>query len=270
MTQDIMKVEYNGTGQQDNHMQFYWYFVLGTLLFTAGFVDAIAGGGGLISLPAYLIVGLPPHSAIATNKLSSACGTSVAAWRYVRGRKVILKCAVPAAAGALIGSPIGARFALLTDEHALKIILIAVLPVIALFVIFKRNFGEKSREPRIPSYAYAGISLATGLILGAYDGFFGPGASTFLVFAFTALLGQDLISATGNAKIVNLASNVAALATFLLSGTVLVATGLFGAVFNVLGNWLGSGLALSKGPKIVRPIFVAVLALLLAKIVIGF
>jgi uncharacterized membrane protein YfcA len=251
-------------------MQFYWYIVLGVLLFIAGFVDAIAGGGGLISLPAYLIIGLPPHNALATNKLSSTCGTPVAVLRYVKSKKVILKCAVPAAAGALIGSPIGARLALVTSEQALKIILIAVLPVIAGIVIFKRNFGEKSRELKIAPIAYTAISLAIGLVLGLYDGFFGPGVGTFLVFAFTTILGQDLILATGNTKIVNLSSNVAALVTFLLSGTVWVGIGLFGAVFNVMGNWLGSGLALSKGPKIVKPVFVAVLALLLAKVIIGF
>jgi uncharacterized protein len=251
-------------------MQFYWYIVLGVLLFAAGFVDAIAGGGGLISLPAYLIVGVPPHAAIATNKFSSTFGTLTATWRYIKEKKVLLKCALPAALGALIGSPIGARIALVTDEQILKYILIGVLPVIAGIMIFKRNFGEKTKEHSLAPLAYAAVSFATGLFLGLYDGFFGPGTGTFLVFAFTAILGQDLISASGNAKVVNLASNVAALITFLLSGAVLIPLGLFGAAFNVLGGWLGSGLALKKGAAVIKPIFVAVLALLLAKIIVGF
>lgn len=248
-------------------MEFHWYVVICIMLFGAGFVDSIAGGGGLISLPAYLIAGIPPHIAIGTNKLSSTLGTLVATLRFIREKKVILKCAVPATIGALAGSPIGARIALVTDENVLKIILLAILPIIALFIIFKKSFGENDRELKIKPYMYSIISLLIGLTIGMYDGFFGPGTGTFLILAFTVLLGQNLISASSNAKIVNLSSNVAALVTFLFSGKVWILLGLLGAVFNILGNWLGSGLAIAKGAKIIKPIFIVVICLLLVKVI---
>lgn len=248
-------------------MEFHWYVVICIMLFIAGFVDSIAGGGGLISLPAYLIAGVPPHIAIGTNKLSSTLGTLAATWRFIKEKKVILKCAVPATIGALVGSPIGARIALITDENILKVILVVILPVLALFIIFKKSFGEKERELKISPVVYSISSLAIGLIIGFYDGFFGPGTGTFLILAFTAILGQNLINASSNAKIVNLSSNIAALVTFLISGKVWLLLGAIGAVFNVLGNWLGSGLAIAKGAKIIKPIFIVVICLLLVKII---
>lgn len=248
-------------------MQFYWYIVIAVLLFLAGFVDSIAGGGGLISLPAYLIAGLPAHAAIATNKLSSSFGTIAAAWRYIRKKKVVLKCAIPAAIGALIGSPIGARLALLTDERVLRIILVVILPIIASVILFKKDFGERERQTNMKPWVYAALSFFIGFFMGGYDGFFGPGTGTFLILLFTTLLGQDLINASGNTKIVNLTSNIAALVTFLISGTVWITLGLVGAAFNFLGNWLGSGLAIKRGPKVVKPVFIVVLALLLVKVI---
>ena len=249
------------------NLQLHWYFIIAILLFLAGFIDSIAGGGGLISLPAYLIAGVPAHMAIATNKLSSTFGTTVATLRFIREKKVLLKCALPATVGALLGSPVGARIALLTDESVLKIILLVILPVLALFIVFKKDFGETDRETKLPPLAYGLISGLIGLTIGFYDGFFGPGTGTFLILVFTALLGQDLIRASSNAKIVNLTSNIAALVTFLASGKVLVVLGLIGAVFNMLGNWLGSSLAILKGSKIIKPVFIVVISLLFLRII---
>jgi uncharacterized membrane protein YfcA len=248
-------------------MEFHWYIVICAMLFAAGFVDSIAGGGGLISLPAYLIAGVPPHVAIATNKLSSTFGTLAATWKFIKQKQYLLKCAVPATAGALLGSPVGARLALLTDENILKIILLIILPIIAGIIIFSKNFGERDREMKLAPWVYSLISLSIGLAMGLYDGFFGPGTGTFLILAFTALLGQNLIKASSNAKIVNLTSNITALVTFLINGKVWIVLGLIGAVFNILGNWVGSGLAIAKGAKIIKPVFIVVLSILLIRVI---
>jgi uncharacterized membrane protein YfcA len=243
------------------------YALLGVMSFFAGFVDSIAGGGGLISLPAYLSLGIPPHFVLGTNKLSSTCGTSFATFRYFRHGSIAPRVALFSVAGALIGSPIGARLALLLDERFLKILLIALLPAIAIFVFLRKNFGRADTSDRWSAAQTALLSGAIGLAIGTYDGFFGPGTGTFLLLAFTGIIGLPLIKASGNAKIVNLSSNIGALAAFLLSGKVIIALGAVAAVFNIAGNWIGSGLAIKRGAKVIKPVFIVSISLLLAKIV---
>lgn len=235
--------------------------------FAAGFIDSIAGGGGIISLPAYISIGVPPHFALGTNKLSSACGTSFATLRFFRNGSLDPRVAIASAIGALAGSPLGARLALYVDEGVIRILLVVLLPVIAVFVLVKkRTFGDEDRSDRHSSLWVTGVSGAIGLVIGAYDGFFGPGTGSFVILAFAGIVGLSLVKASGNAKVLNLSSNIGALVTFLLNGKVLVPLGLTAAVFNVAGNWVGSGLAIKNGAKVIRPIFVVVVALLLGKI----
>ena len=245
------------------------FLIVCPLLFLAGFVDSIGGGGGLISLPAYLLAGLPVHQAIATNKLSSTCGTSLSTGRFLRHGLINLKLALPSAVAAFAGSTLGARLSLLVSEDVMKYILFAVLPVAAFFVLNRHLFRDRGGEAEANRRTMV-ICILSALLIGAYDGFYGPGTGTFLIIAFTVFARMSVSSANAQAKVINLTSNITSLAVFLLNGQVLIPLGLAGAAWNMAGAWVGSGLAMSKGVKIVRPVILLVLALLLAKIIFGF
>ena len=242
------------------------FLIVCPLLFLAGFVDAIAGGGGLISLPAYLFAGLPVHLAIGTNKLSSACGTSLTTLRFIRGGLVRWKLALPGVAAAMLGSFFGSRLSLLADERLIRGLLLAVLPVAAFLVINRRLFPDRERNEELPYSKTLSVCVLAALLIGFYDGFYGPGTGTFLIIAFTVFAKLSVGTANAQAKVINLTTNLTALSVFLRGGTVLVPLGLAAAACNMLGNYLGSGLAMSRGAKITRPIILAVLALLLVKI----
>ncbi|MCR5567315.1 MAG: TSUP family transporter [Clostridiales bacterium] len=245
------------------------FLIVCPMLFLAGFVDAIGGGGGLISLPAYLFAGLPVHQAIATNKLSSACGTSLSVIRFLRNGLVNLKLALPAVAAAFAGSSMGARLSLAVSEDAMKYTLFIVLPAAAFVVLNRHLFGDGGGEAKADRRTVV-VCILSALVIGAYDGFYGPGTGTFLIIAFTVLAKMSVPAANAQAKVINLTSNITSLAVFLLNGQVVLLLGLAGAVCNMAGNWLGSGLAITKGAKIVRPVILIVLVLLLIKILTGF
>jgi uncharacterized membrane protein YfcA len=166
------------------------------LTFLAGFIDSIAGGGGLISLPSYLLVGLPSHMALGTNKLSSSFGTLVATIRYAKNRQILYKSALPAAMAALAGSYLGALLALSFEEKFLRIVLVAILPIIVIFSLVNKKFGNETRVAAFSDVKIICLSILTGLVIGTYDGFFGPGAGTFLILAFTGIIGFDLTTAS--------------------------------------------------------------------------
>ncbi len=246
------------------------FLIVCPMLFLTGLVDSIGGGGGLISLPAYLFAGLPPHMAIATNKLSSACGTSLATVRFIRKGLVNFRLALPSVAAAFLGSFFGAQLSLRIDETVMKYILFAVLPLAAFFVLNRHLFRDGGKSEAAADKKTLAVCIAAALIIGMYDGFYGPGTGTFLIIAFTALAGMSVNSANAQAKVINLTSNITSLAVFLVNGQVLIPLGLAGAVCNMAGNWIGSGLAMTKGIKIVRPVILLVLALLLVKILFDF
>lgn len=247
------------------HLDTHLLLIVFPLIFLAGFIDAIAGGGGLISLPSYFLLGLPPHMAYGTNKFSSCMGTTFSMFRFIRSKRVHLQSAIASVCSALVGSTIGARIVLMLDEKYLRYCLIVLLPVIAVFVMTQRGFGEGVKK-NLSERKILILSLLSGLVIGTYDGFFGPGAGSFLILAYTGLLGFDLTTSSGNAKIVNLASNVGALVTFILNDKVFFAVAVPAAFFGILGNWIGSGLAIKNGAKIIKPVFVGVLVLLFLKI----
>ena len=251
----------------DINVTLHMLLIICPLTFLAGFIDSIAGGGGLISLPSYLFIGLPAHAALGTNKFSSSVGTLVAALRYAKNKRIHYRSALTAAASALPGSFAGAQLALALDEKFLKIFLVAALPAIAIFVLTRPKFGGEDRSSRLSAGRIAVLSLASGFLIGMYDGFFGPGTGTFLVLVFTGILGFDITTASGNTKVVNLASNIAALAAFVSGGTVVFAVGIPAALSGVIGNWLGSGLAVKNGERVIRPVFFIALLLLFGKIV---
>ena len=246
------------------------FLIVCPLLFLAGLVDSIGGGGGLISLPAYLFAGLPVHMAIATNKLSSACGTSLATARFIRKGLVNLRLAVPSVAAAVLGSSLGARLSLLVSEELMKYILLAVLPTAAFFVLNRQLFRDDGRHTAVVDRRTLIVCSVSAFIIGMYDGFYGPGTGTFLIIAFTVLARMTVESANAQTKVINLTTNITSLTVFLLNGQVLFPLGLAGALCNMAGSWVGSGLAITKGTKIVRPVILLVLLLLLAKILFNF
>lgn len=245
------------------------FLILCPLIFLSGFIDSIAGGGGLISLPAYILAGLPIHYAYGTNKLSSSFGTFISAIRFIRNRQIHFRSAFISAIGAIIGSFIGARIALILEDKYLKYCLLILLPIIAVFIISRRNFGEKDNSSKLSPARIIIYSTASGLLIGCYDGFFGPGTGTFLILIYTGLIGFKLSTASGNAKFVNLASNVSALVTFIVGGSVLFSVGVPAIIFSMLGNWLGSGLAIKNGAKVIKPVFILVLALLFITLILN-
>jgi len=245
------------------------FLVVCPMLFLAGFVDAIGGGGGLISLPAYLFAGLPIHQAIATNKLSSSCGTALSTARFLKNGLVNLKLVLPALAAAFAGSFLGARLSLTFSEDVMKYILLIVLPVTAFVVLNRRLFGDGSGEAQVDRRTVI-VCILSALVIGTYDGFYGPGTGTFLIIAFTVFAKMSVPAANAQAKVINLTTNITSLAVFLLNGQVVLLLGLAGAACNMAGNWFGSGLAITRGAKIVRPVILIVLVLLLVKILTGF
>ena len=236
------------------------------LVFLAGVVDSIAGGGGLISLTAYLLAGVPAHVALGTNKFSSAIGTAVATARFIKEGFVKWRLALPAAAGALAGSAVGAQLAMLTPDGIFKWIMIGLLPVVAFAVLRKRDLEPERRAVALTPGKQLAIVVVSSLVIGCYDGFYGPGTGTFMMLAFTGAAMLSVQESAGQTKVANLASNVAGLVTFLMHGVAWLELGLVAAVFSIAGNYIGSGLVIKDGSKIVRPIVLVVLALLFVKV----
>ena len=234
-------------------------------VFLASFVDGIAGGGGIISVPTYFLAGLPAHLALGPNKLSSCLGTCVSTGRFVKSGYVDWKLGIPSILLALLGAHWGTLLQLSLEERVLKWLLLIVLPVVAVVVLRQRQLPEV-KKPMKESRRAAVVWLAS-LIVGAYDGFYGPGTGTFLILIFCTLAGLDVLTASGNVKLVNLASNIGALMTSLLRGKVFLLLGLIGGAASVAGHYLGSGLAIKDGSRIVRPVILLVLLLLAIKVV---
>ncbi len=240
-------------------------FIIIPFVFLGGIVDAVAGGGGLITLPAYLIAGLSPHHAIATNKLSSSIGTVVSTGRMIKNRCIDWGAAIPSAALAILGSLAGANLVLSIDEKIVRYVLLASLPLAAFFVLRKRNLDDAISEP-VDRRRQLVIVLFISLLIGVYDGFYGPGTGTFLLLAYTQLGSMRLRIASGNVKFVNLSSNLGSLVVFLLHGQAILPLGLIAGVFGIAGHYIGAGILLKRGTQAVRPIILAVLGLLFCRV----
>ena len=236
------------------------------LVFLAGFVDSVAGGGGLISLPAYLFVGIPPHLASGTNKVVNATGTALATWKYYKGGKIRIKFAVLAALGALVGSSIGTKIALLINPDSFRIVLLVALPLVALLITLKKNLGSEAEDVPVEENTKNYIScLLIGVGIGCYDGLIGPGTGTFLIMAFTMVLGMDLLTASGCAKLGNLASNIASAVLWIANGQVMFELVIPAAACSMLGSHFGSRYAIRGGTQKVRSMIYIVLAMLFIK-----
>ncbi|MBR4039846.1 MAG: TSUP family transporter [Clostridia bacterium] len=249
-------------------LTFLHFLIVCPLVGIAGFVDSIAGGGGLISLPAYLISGLPVHTCIATNKLSSSMGTTVATAKYALSGYIDWHLGVFCSAAALAGAALGANIALLISDRLFRLLMLIVLPLTALYVFRKKDlFSGKSRL-ELSFWHSVVLSSVIAFALGLYDGFYGPGTGTFLILLLTRFAHMDLQRANGITKVINLSSNIASLIVYLMNGQVLMLLGLCAGVFSILGNYLGSRCFAQKGAAIARPIILLVLGVFFVRTVL--
>lgn len=241
------------------------FLIVCPLAMLAGFIDSIAGGGGMISLPAYYLAGLPPALASGTNKLSAMMGTSLATASYAKAGKLDHAVGIPAAAGALVCSALGALLMAALPPNVIRILVLDAIPVAAVFTLR----GRKRRgTPKVRSAeATRWISVAIGCGVGFYDGLVGPGTGTFLILLFLQIFAMDEVLASGTAKLVNLASNVAALVSLVFTGNVLFLLGIPAGLCSMLGAALGSRMTIRRGGGFVRVMMLAVLGLLLAKMI---
>lgn len=241
------------------------YLIICPLVFLAGFIDAIAGGGGLISLPAYMFAGVPVHFALGTNKLSASFGAVISAWRYQRSGFTPWKISVFCAVCALAGSSAGAELAMMLDEKYFQIVMLVLLPFIAYYILRKHTFDD-NRTP-LPLKTTILIGMAISLIIGVYDGFYGPGTGTFLILLLTSLAHLTLNTANGVAKIINLATNIAALTVFIFEDSVLFTVGIIAGIFNLIGSYFGTLCFQKGGAKVVKPIMMVVVAIFFVKVI---
>lgn len=246
--------------------EFDLVMLLAAALF-AGFVDAVAGGGGLIQVPA-LLVALPaeaPATVFGTNKLASIFGTGNATLRYARRITLPWAIALPAAAAAFVLSFVGAMAVAWLPKDFVRPLVLGLLVLVLLYTVIRPAFGAVSGARLTPEQERP-RALLTGAVLGFYDGFFGPGVGSFMIFAFVHWFRLDFLHASSAAKVVNLATNAAALAYFIPSGHVLWVTGLAMAAFNIAGALLGARLALRHGSGFVRGVFIVVATMLIARL----
>lgn len=232
--------------------------------FTAGFVDSIAGGGGLITVPALFAAGIPPILALGTNKLQSSVGTAMATWRYQRAGLIDWRGLIPALVLTVIGAALGSWLVQVISPATLKLVVpFLMMAAIAYFLLSPRMTDADSRQ-RLTLAVYAPIA---GLI-GFYDGFFGPGTGSFLTASLVALVGLGLSRATGHTKAINLTSNVVAAAIFIAAGKIIWVVALVMGSANIAGAWIGSHVALRHGARVIRPLLVLVSVGLTAKVLL--
>lgn len=242
-------------------LQIALLFVASTV---AGTIDAIAGGGGLITLPALLAVGLPPHLALGTNKGQSVFGSFAALIRYHHAGMVDTHRAKIAFPMGLLGSLGGAALVLLISPATLRPLVLILLVAVAIFLSVYRRKDEA--RPIVPLANPMLLSAIIAVVIGAYDGFFGPGTGTFLIAAYVGLLGLALPHATADAKVVNFASNLAAVGLFAFRGLVLWKIALPMAAGQFIGGWLGAHIAIKGGTKVIRIVVLGVVIALSAKV----
>jgi hypothetical protein len=233
----------------------------------AGWVDAVSGGGGLVQLPALLIAlpGASPAAVLATNKLSSICGTTAAALTYHRRVRPDLGTALPMAGVALVGAALGALSASALPKDVFRPVVLVLLVAVAVFTAARPSLGLE-QSLRWSGHRHRIAAMAAGAVIGFYDGIFGPGTGAFLVVALVALLGYSMLQASAKARIVNLATNLGALLVFVPQGAPLWRLGLAMGACNVAGGWLGAHTAIRRGSGFVRGVLLLVVAALVVRL----
>ncbi|MCK5930616.1 MAG: TSUP family transporter [Fulvimarina manganoxydans] len=247
-------------------MDFDIILLLLAAAFVAGAIDAVAGGGGLITIPALLLAGFDPLTAIGTNKVQAIFGSGSATIAYASKGHVNLRKQLPSAGFVLIGSSLGAALAFVIPTEALETGLPFLLIAVALFFALKPDLGDLDRERRLSEPLLIGLVMP---LIGAYDGLFGPGAGSFYMIAFVTLAGFGVLKATAHTKLLNFASNVGGLLVFTLNGAAIWWLGLMMGVATFLGARLGATIAMRFGSKLIRPLLVVTCLALAAKLLFG-
>lgn len=245
---------------------FYTLFFLAAFAFIAGFLDAIVGGGGLIQLPALLIqfpqLALP--TLFGTNKIAALSGTSIAAVQYAKRIRFNWKVLLSISFFSFLFSFLGARTVSYLDSEALKPLILIILIAIAIYTFIKKDLGNVATKDLSTAKKMI-FGAVIGAVIGFYDGFFGPGTGSFFVLAFVVILGFDFLSASAYAKVVNCITNISALLVFVSHGNYLLELAILMAVFNVLGNFLGTKIALKKGNGFIRIVFLIIVMLMILR-----
>lgn len=245
---------------------FITLFLLALSAFTAGFIDAVVGGGGLIQTP-FLLITFPKMSLpilFGTNKIAALAGTSIAAFNYAKKITFNYKLLFVIALSCFISSFLGAKLVNQIDTNLLKPIVLVILIVIAVYTFFKKNLGShETKELTLNKQMLYGSCI--GLVVGFYDGFFGPGTGSFFVLGFVIILGFEFVKASAYAKIVNCITNISALTVFIKQGHYILHLAILLAVFNIIGSFIGSHMALKKGNGFVRVIFLVIVSVMILK-----
>jgi uncharacterized membrane protein YfcA len=245
-------------------MSWYWlYPALFATGFIAGFVDSIAGGGGLITLPVLLSLGIPAPDALGTNKLQACFGSGSATFHYSRAglitwrdcRDGIIFTAIGAVTGTILVQRMNPDYL----RQAIPVLLIAI----ALYLLFHPTVGSEGGPARVKLFSF---NLSAGLLIGFYDGFFGPGTGSFWAMAYVLLLGFNLMRATAHTKVMNFTSNIGSLIVFLLGNHVLFVSGIVMGIGQLLGARLGSRAVIKQGSRLIRPIFITIVLIISAKL----
>lgn len=237
--------------------------------FLAGFIDSVAGGAGLILVPAFMLCGMPVQLALGQEKFVSSIGTLMAIRNYMKDNKVIWKL-VPVGVGfALLGSYIGAKAILFLDEVLVAKIVLCLLPVGLIFTLFKKHFTKSRQESEASKHLMKIIALL-GLVVGFYDGFFGPGTGSIFIITLYLFAKIDLIKASATSKIFNLASNIGGFVAFFMAGKMAFGIGIPMIFGSLLGNYVGSKLTLKKGDVIVKGVLVFTVIFMFITLILKF
>ncbi len=244
--------------------EFYNYVIFLAASFLAGFVDSIAGGGGIITVPILMASGLPPHVALATNKLQSSFGSFTASANFFRKGLVTFKDIYLGVIFTFIGALIGTNAILLLDAKILNKIIPFMLVVIFLYTLFNPKFGHIDMKSRLTKPIFF---LIFGILLGFYDGFFGPGTGTFWTIALVTIMGLNLKKATATTKVMNFTSNIVSLGVFLFSGNVLFFIGILMGFGQIVGAFVGSSLVVKKEVTFIRSFFLFIVGVTILKLI---
>lgn len=236
--------------------------------FLGGLLNAISGGGGFITVPALLLAGLPAHYALSTDKIQSFFGMATASFRFIKNGLIYWKVILPAIPAALVGSACGTSLVVLVDANLLSWLLMIILPVVAYITLskrFNRAAADNSDEPITVKQRI--LCVVAAFVIGAYDGFYGPGSGTFLTIAFTFAASMGIIRANAHSKLLNLTTNIGAIIVFALNGKVLLVLAIACGIANMIGAWFGAGLVMKKGINIAKPCILIALGLLAVKLI---
>lgn len=253
-------------------MQLEKLLIICPLILISGILDAIVGSGALISIPTYLVAGLPTHNAYGTNKFASFLGTFTSAARYIKQKRFHMKSVILFAIICMIGSAIGSKLTLYISDRYLKYILVIILPILIFLLVIKGNVKDllntDKLEEELPKMKWLLFSIIFGLAMGFYGGFLGVGTTSFLILIFINFFQISSIKACGNARIINCCLNLVAMSTFLFSGKIVFQIAIPAAICSMLGNYIGAGLAIKKENKIMKPLFIIIFIVLFIKLIV--